>query len=29
MIGEDIMEGDLVTVERGKTPQIGDVVMKN
>jgi len=27
MIGEGIMEGDLVIVERGRTPQIGDVVI--
>jgi SOS regulatory protein LexA len=27
MIGECIMEGDLVIVERGRTPQIGDVVI--
>ena len=27
MIGEGIMEGDLVIVERGRTPQIGDIVI--
>ena len=27
MIGEGIMEGDLVIVERGRTPMIGDVVI--
>ncbi len=27
MNGEGIMEGDLVIIERGRTPKIGDVVI--